>query len=1344
MKRTLVCAALVGAALSATAAPPFGENNELSARRVQKGAIKIDGNFDDWQKGGEIFSCYDPEVLSDIYSVRTRAAYDETGFYLAMRWRTKEAHCNLNDPVNRPSDGWRGDAVQLRFKLEGKYIAHVDSYWSDASKRTGSYVAFGTMKYGDSPGDKRQNLNDAEKAGMKSAYTFDADGRGYRQEVFIPWTILHPSGKALGPKDDFRLGFQFHWHNPNNREGSSSHVYCDNLNPEMPQREFFWIKDEAWGRVRLLAKGEEPPPDAPAKLANNAAADKFATSGLVPITYTLDADANVTLAINDAAGKRIRNLISDFPRKKGVNTDWWDGLDDNGAVAPPGVYTVKGLTHGPYDLLYRFQYGSPGDPGWNTTDGSGDWLSDHARPAGVASDGKWKYFSHHTSEGGSTLIGLDETFHRRWGLTRLGGGSLLVRGKFLYMVEGGSHPPLSPTPRGKLFIRKFDARAGREANFANGKSAVCIFEYPEKREIPVIAFPGVRNENKGWSAADLASFESWGFAQTSSRFYVSLYFEDKILEIDPETAEVTGSLALKSPLGLSAAPDGALLAVSGDGKVYKFVEGAFKPFITDLEAPFAITSDAQGRIYCTDYKDRMNIRVYDAKGNYQRSIGRPGGRPIIGRYEPDGVFLPVALAADGEENLLVAEFDFTPKRHSVWNRATGVFVREFCGPTWYGATECNVDVLKPTQAFCCGTCVDLDWQKGKWRTASTLWRPMKHNAYFGPVGEGRFLTTLMRGEQEYVFSSRSQVNLSVSILQKDGAARPVVHRGRVQEQIKLLQIFANKVFSSEADLAYAKKRYPMLFREGVEHPGQYWGPLANDFASRKKTLRDQFIWCDLNGDGAVDDDEIDFFSPNEANGLKFTGNWRSAYDDDFNQYLATFGDVGKRSFRVWKWPVHKWLPNGVPVYRKEDVRVIATTEINGIESISHFGLPWGQTVFSVNPMISFDKDGKELWRYPNKYNGVQGSHAAPKEMNGLIIGTLKGIGYARLDSGIDILAFNSNMGQANFLTSDGLYAGRLLRDNRTAPDAFPQQAVSGDSFKNMCAGAEWFGGEFFRNRDDGKFYLGFGPRNGGGNCQALCEVTGFETLRRLPTRQIEFSADAAKKALEIKRTRQLSAATDRTVVTMRGATNAADGSLDWAYDETHQARGHLRLKDNAVVLTLTVQDDSPFVNKGTDWRYLFKTGDSVLFEFRALPDDGRHAILKGDTRILFANFKDKPVAVLNRRYAQEGEEKHPGEFSSPVMSIKFDVVRLAPEIDVKVNRGSDSYTLTATIPFAALGFTPQAGHGYRADFGVIYGSKAGDTNELRMNWSNKKTGLVSDIPGEANLVPAEWGVWQVR
>ncbi len=112
--------------------------------------------------------------------------------------------------------------------------------------------------------------------------------------------------------------------------------------------------------------------------------------------------------------------------------------------------------------------------------------------------------------------------------------------EYLYMLEGGGHPPLAPTPRGKLLIRKFDARVGREANFSGGTSAVCVFEYPENRAIPVLAFPGVRNEQRNYTGADLATFESWGFTLAEGKFFVSLHFENKVLEIDPKNAEVTG------------------------------------------------------------------------------------------------------------------------------------------------------------------------------------------------------------------------------------------------------------------------------------------------------------------------------------------------------------------------------------------------------------------------------------------------------------------------------------------------------------------------------------------------------------------------------------------------------------------------------------------------------------------------------------------------------------------------------------------------------------------------------------------------------------------------------------
>ena len=70
----------------------------------------------------------------------------------------------------------------------------------------------------------------------------------------------------------------------------------------------------------------------------------------------------MTLAIEKPDGTRVKNLLCDYPRKAGRNTDYWDGTDDAGHLVPPGDYRVRGLCRGEFDVLYAFAYGDPGNP----------------------------------------------------------------------------------------------------------------------------------------------------------------------------------------------------------------------------------------------------------------------------------------------------------------------------------------------------------------------------------------------------------------------------------------------------------------------------------------------------------------------------------------------------------------------------------------------------------------------------------------------------------------------------------------------------------------------------------------------------------------------------------------------------------------------------------------------------------------------------------------------------------------------------------------------------------------------------------------------------------------------
>jgi hypothetical protein len=63
------------------------------------------------------------------------------------------------------------------------------------------------------------------------------------------------------------------------------------------------------------------------------------------------------------------------------------------------------------------------------------------------------------------------------------------------------------------------------------------------------------------------------------------------------------------------------------------------------------------------------------------------------------------------------------------------------------------------------------------------------------------------------------------------------------------------------------------------------------------------------------------------------------------------------------------------------------------------------------------------------------------------------------------------------------------------------------------------------------------------------------------------------------------------------------------------------------------------------------------------------------------------------------------------------------------------YFVEAAIPWRVPGLQPRPGLKLRGDLGVLFADSSGTVTVSRQFWSNKATGLVNDIPGEAELTP---------
>ena len=203
---------------------------------------------------------------------------------------------------------------------------------------------------------------------------------------------------------------------------------------------------------------------------------------------TLPEDGEVALAIDSAAGRRVRNLIAQAPRTKGAIEEPWDLKDELGNYVSAGTYRLKGITAPPVQLHYALTPTPniatlfPDRTPWPTGHGGPNgWLSDHSQNWACAAWGDKVYFGAPMAEAGVCLIECDLTGRKLWGKHDFGawrGVNRLAADRDAVYIEAtdGNVYRMAPQTRQikRLFHIRREQRGGNLRALAAGNGQVYL------------------------------------------------------------------------------------------------------------------------------------------------------------------------------------------------------------------------------------------------------------------------------------------------------------------------------------------------------------------------------------------------------------------------------------------------------------------------------------------------------------------------------------------------------------------------------------------------------------------------------------------------------------------------------------------------------------------------------------------------------------------------------------------------------------------------------------------------------------------------------------------------------
>ncbi|HUT57624.1 MAG TPA: PQQ-binding-like beta-propeller repeat protein, partial [Phycisphaerae bacterium] len=971
------------------------------------------------------------------------------------------------------------------------------------------------------------------------------------------------------------------------------------------------------------------------------------------LRFAMPFDGYVSLNLFAPDGSVARQLLTCAFYAKGEHEVKWDGLTTPywrtpGEPVKAGDYTWKAIVHKGIGLRLRGWACNGGSAPWDSSLTS-NWGGDHGVPISCTTDGEKVYLGWTGAEAGKALVACDLQGNVQWRHHYGGFGSceaVAVDNGIVYVNHGGG------------LIYRLDAKTGIYSSW-KGK---------DSPDLTIKDLFEATAKEKGAKAPERIE----GMDARGGKLYVSVAMGAGVVAVlDGATGAIQKLIDLEKPGFIRAVNDELVYVVQDRLNVLALnpQTGAAKPVITGLDGVGGVTADEQGRLYVSVQGKVQQVQVFTADGKPAGAIGRQGGRPAIGAFVQDGVLNPAGLVVDKEGKLWVAEQNETPKRFSVWqaragaNTKEGAFLKEFFGPTHYGASGGAINPRDPNVMAGEGCEWRIDPKTGRDVCLGTFENSIHNSALYAEGSNGKlYLVTIG--------------NKVLAIRERLGDAQ----------------------FARRATI--------------VSDPA-------------KKTTE---FWADANGDEQRQPDEL----ATHPTALTLGGyyEWSLNMNSDLTLYANGL-----------QFKVADFTKCGAPRY-----------DVAGARKVAGFGggaLSTPDNRKLVSAMETFFEcydvaDGRLLWKYPNAFSGVHGSHYAPPPEVGLIRGAFGLVGSAALPKPVGgIWAINGNIGEWHVLTEDGFYLTRLFQGDPFKTQ-WPDQAVPGAILDNVPPGlgGEDFGGSL-RQGKDGKVYIQAG-KTGLWNV----EVTGLETIQEVPGGKVAMSAADVKTAQTFREKQKQSAEGNKKYMVQK-ATVAFSGNLDADFKDSEkpaferQSGSRVRVvmsRDDAnLYVGWEVQDDTPWVNGADAPEFLYARGDTVDLQLGTDPaaDKKRGEPVKGDLRLSIGNFKGQPTAVVYRKVA---DEKKPKTFSSGVIKeYVMDSVVVLAEAKLSAKVEGKRYVVEAAIPLAALGLKLTDGLVLRGDFGATHGDKAGADTILRTHWNNQKTGIVNDEVFELKMEPANWG-----